>query len=71
MYYRHGLRRREDNNTKNIIGATRKSMIIRNRSKGIKLLIKYNTVFIGESSLYLTSYLGVLIRTQVPIKYNT
>ena len=48
-------------------------MIIRNRSKGIKLLIKYNIdgVFVGESSMHLTSYLGALTRTQVPIRYNT
>ena len=52
---------------------TRKSMIIRNRSREIKLLIKYNTdgVFVGESSMHLTSYLGVFARTQVPIRYNT
>ena len=53
-------------------GATRKFMIIRNRSLGIKLLIKYNTdgVFVGESSMHLTSYLGLSARTQVPIIYN-
>ena len=39
----------------------------------IKLLIKYNTddVFVGESSIPLTSYLGVLACTQVLIRYNT
>ena len=53
-------------------GVTRKSIIIRNRSRKIKLLIKYNTdgVFIGESPMHLTSYLGVLSHTQVPIRYN-
>ena len=46
-------------------GATKKSMIIMNRSRGIKLFIKYNTdgVFVGESSMHLTSYLSVLTRT--------
>ena len=48
-------------------------MIKRNRSRWIKLLIKYNTegVFVGEYFVQLTSYLGVLARTQVPIRYNT
>ena len=36
---------------------TRKPMIIRNRGREIKLLIKYNVddIFIGESSVHLTS----------------
>ena len=48
-------------------------MIIRNQSRGIKLLIKYNSagIFVGEYFVHLTSYLGVLARTQVPIRYNT
>ena len=52
---------------------TRKSMLIKNRSKGIKLSIKYNLddIFIGESVVHLTSYLGVLARTMVPITYKT
>ena len=52
---------------------TRKSMLIKNRSKGIKLLIKYNLdgIFIGESVVHLTSYLGVLARTMVAITYKT
>ena len=39
----------------------------------IKILIKYNIdgVFVGESSIHLTSYLGVLACTQLPIRYNT
>ena len=54
-------------------GMTRKSMLIKNRSKGIKLSIKYNLdgIFIGESIVHLTSYLGVLARTMVPITYKT
>ncbi|RVW20636.1 hypothetical protein CK203_109088 [Vitis vinifera] len=54
-------------------GMTRKSMLIKNRSKGIKLSIKYNLdgIFIGESVVHLTSYLGVLARTMVPITYKT
>lgn len=54
-------------------GTTRKSMIIRNRNRGIKLVIKYNAdgIYVGESSVHLTSYLGVLARTMVPIRYNT
>ena len=54
-------------------GATRKPMIIRNQSRGIKLLIKYNIngIFVGESSMHLISYLGVLTHTHVLIRYNT
>ncbi|XP_059590752.1 uncharacterized protein LOC132253206 isoform X4 [Vitis vinifera] len=52
---------------------TRKSMITKNRSKGIKLQVKYNLdgIFIGESAVHLTSYLGVLAHTMVPIRYQT
>ena len=54
-------------------GMTRKSMLIKNRSKGINLSIKYNLdgIFIGESTVHLTSYLGVLARTTMPITYKT
>ena len=54
------------------IGMTWKHMIVKNRSEGIKLPIKYNidVIFIGESTVHLTSYIGVLTRTMVPIKYN-
>lgn len=54
-------------------GMARKHMIIKNRSKGVKLLVKYNLdgIFIGESVVHLTSYLGVLARTMVPIRYET
>ena len=53
-------------------GMTRKVMVIKNRSKGIKLLIKYNQdgIFFGDTSVHLTSYLGVLTRTMVPIRYK-
>ena len=52
---------------------TRKSMITKNRNKGIKLQVKYNLndIFIGESTVHLTSYLGVLAHTMVPIRYQT
>ena len=48
-------------------------MIIRNRNRGIKLVIKYNAdgIYVEKSFVHLTSYLGVLARTMVPIKYNT
>ncbi|RVW12492.1 hypothetical protein CK203_093479 [Vitis vinifera] len=48
-------------------------MIIRNRNRGIKLVIKYNAdgIYVRESFVHLTSYLGVLARTMVPIRYNT
>ena len=54
-------------------GMTRKSMLIRNRSKRVKLSIKYNLdgIFIEESTVHLTSYLGVLARTMMPITYKT
>ena len=54
-------------------GMTRKSMLIKNRTKGIKLSIKYNLngIFIGELVVHLTSYLGILARTMVPITYKT
>ena len=40
-------------------GAIRKSMIIRNKSRGIKLLINYNTngVIVGESYVHLNKLL--------------
>ena len=48
-------------------------MITKNRSKGIKLQVKYNLndIFIGESTVHLTSYLGALAHTMVPIRYQT
>ncbi|RVX13376.1 hypothetical protein CK203_021010 [Vitis vinifera] len=69
----HGFKGRENPYKKKYKGTTRKSMIIRNRNRGIKLVIKYNAdgIYVGESSVHLTSYLGVLARTMVPIRYNT
>ena len=54
-------------------GITRKSMIIKNRSKGVKLVIKYNLdgIYVGQASVHVTSFLGVLAHTMVPIKYNS
>ncbi|KAL6345336.1 hypothetical protein AAG906_015819 [Vitis piasezkii] len=54
-------------------GITRKSMIIKNRSKGVKLVLKYNPdgIYVGQASVHLTSFLGVLARTMVPIRYNS
>ncbi|RVW70445.1 hypothetical protein CK203_058330 [Vitis vinifera] len=54
-------------------GITRKFMIIKNRSKGVKLVIKYNPdgIYVGQASVHLTSFLGVLARTMVPIRYNS
>ena len=51
-------------------GMTRKTMVITNRRKGIKLLIKDNQdgIFVGDTSMHLTSYLGVLARTMVPYR---
>ena len=48
-------------------------MITKNRSKGIKLQVKYNLdgIFIGELTVHLTSYLDVLARTMMPIRYQT
>ena len=53
-------------------GMTRKAMVIKNRSKGIKLLIKYNQdgIFFGNTSVHLISYLGVLARTIMLIRYK-
>ena len=57
---------------RNYRGMTQKCTIIKNRSRGIKLLIKYNKdgIFVGDASVHLTSYLGVLARTMVPIRYR-
>ena len=54
-------------------GITRKTLIIKNRSKGIKLAIKYNVdgVYVGQAAMHLTSYLAVLAGTMVPIRYST
>ena len=47
---------------RNYRGMTPKCMIIKNRSKGIKLLIKYNKdgIFVGDASVHLTSYLVLI-----------
>ncbi|RVW87691.1 hypothetical protein CK203_057234 [Vitis vinifera] len=57
-------RKRKPLHKKKYRGTTRKSMIIRKRNRGIKLVIKYNAdgIYVGESSVHLTSYLGVLAR---------
>ena len=54
-------------------GITRKVMISKNRSKGIKLKVKYNVdgVYVEQAVVHLISYLGVLARTMVPIRYST
>ena len=50
-------------------GSTLKSEIAKNWSKGIKLKIEYNSLgsHIGENSVELSSYLGTITRTHVPI----
>lgn len=54
-------------------GMRRKFMIIKNRNKGVEVLIKYNHdgIYIEESSVNLTSYLRVLALTMVPIRCKT
>ena len=54
-------------------GITRKSMVIKNWSREIKLVIKYNPddVYVGQTFMHLTSYLVVLTRIMVPFRYNT
>ena len=39
-------------------GITRKSMIIKNRNRGVKLLIKYNPdgIYVGQAFVHLTSF---------------
>ena len=53
-------------------GIPRNYMIIKNQSRGVKLVIKYNPdgIYVGQASMHLTSFLGVLARTMVPIRYN-
>nr|CAN78619.1 hypothetical protein VITISV_034823 [Vitis vinifera] len=50
-------------------GSTLKPEIAKNRSKGIKLKIEYNSLgsHIGKNSVELSSYLGTITRTHVPI----
>ena len=50
-------------------GSTLKLEIAKNRSKGIKLNIEYNSLgsHIGENSIELSNYLGIITRTHVPI----
>ncbi|KAL6340643.1 hypothetical protein AAG906_010551 [Vitis piasezkii] len=50
-------------------GSTLKPEIAKNRSKGIKLKIEYNSLgsHIGENSVELSSYLGTITRTHMPI----
>ena len=47
-------------------------MIIKYRSKGIKLAIKDNVdgVSVGQAVVHITSYFGILTRTMVPIRYS-
>ena len=47
-------------------------MIIKNRSKGIKLAVKDNVdgVSIRQAIVHITSYFGILTRTMVPIRYS-
>ena len=39
-------------------GITRKSMIIKNRNRGVKLVIKYNPdgIYVGQASMHLIRY---------------
>ena len=48
-------------------------MIIKNQSRGVKPVIKHNLdgIYVGQASLHLTSFLGVLARTMVLIRYNS
>ena len=64
---------REKTIKRNYRGMTWKHMIIKNRSKGIKLLVKNNIdgIFIGESTVHLTSYIGMLACAMVLIRYKT
>ena len=50
-------------------GSTLKPKIEKNRSKGIKLKIEYNSLgsHIEENSIELSSYLSTITRTHVPI----
>ena len=50
-------------------GSTLKPKIAKNRSKGIKLNIEYNSLgsHIGENLVELSSYLGTITRTHVLI----
>ena len=50
-------------------GSTLKPEIAKNQSKGITLKIEYNSLGsdIGENSVELSSYLGTIARTHVPI----
>ena len=52
---------------------TQKSMLIKNKSKGIKLLVKYNLDdnFVRKSTIHLTSCLGILECSMVPITCKT
>ena len=54
-------------------GITRKTMIIKNRRKGIKLAVKYNVdgVYIRQFVVHLTSYLGILACTMVLNRYSS
>ena len=48
-------------------------MIIKNQSIGVKLVINYNPngIYVGQSFMHLTSFLGILARSMVPIRYNS
>ncbi|KAL6340633.1 hypothetical protein AAG906_010541 [Vitis piasezkii] len=52
-------------------GIPRNYMIIKNRSRGVKLVIKYNPdgSYVGQAYVHLTSFLCILARTMVPIRY--
>ena len=52
-------------------GIPRNYMIIKNQSRGVKLVIKYNPddSYVGQASVHLTSFLCILARTMLPIRY--
>ena len=52
-------------------GSTMKPNITKNKSKGVKINVDYNDdgIEIGDGSIQLVSYLGVLARTMVPVDY--
>ena len=54
-------------------GSTLKTNIVKNCSKGLKLEIEYNSLgsHIGKNSIELSSYLGTITRTHVPIIFGT
>ena len=71
--YKNGDKGRRKTHKKEVQRDDTEAYDYKKQKQGVKLPVKYNLdgIFIRESAVHLTSYLGVLARTIVPIRYKT